>query len=113
MLSKETLFAALEFRREREWQKFHTPLNLALAISVEAGELLEQFQWLLPDALAPTEGQRDAIENEVADIAILLAYFINDLDIDIDAAVRQKLMLNGQRYPIEKSRGNARKYNQL
>jgi len=103
----------LEFRREREWQQFHTPLNLAVAISVEAGELLEQFQWSLPNEVRPTDAQREAVEHEIADIAILVAYLANDLGIDIEQAVKRKLVLNAKRYPLEKARGSARKYDQI
>ena len=113
MVNKDTLIMALEFRREREWQQFHSPLNLTIAISVEAGELLEQFQWALPDEPRPRADQRQAVEREVADLVILLSYLASDLGIDIDTAVRQKLAFNAQRYPVDKARGNAKKYDEL
>ncbi len=113
MLNPSTLRAALEFRRARDWEQFHTPRNLAIAISVEAGELLEQFQWLISPDARPADESTLLIEQEVADIAILLSYLANDLGIDIDSAVQRKLALNAQRYPVDKSRGTATKYNKL
>ena len=113
MFSATTLRSALDFRRERDWEPFHTPQNLAIAISVEAGELLEQFQWVLSPNARPDEGRMKAIRHEVADIAILLSYFANDLGINIDSAVQEKLALNAERYPIGKSRGSATKYDEL
>jgi len=113
MLSPSTVATALEFRRERDWEQFHTPQNLAIALAVEASELLEHFQWLKPDAPSPTASRREAVEREVADIAILLSYFVHDLGIDLDEAVRKKLSLNASRYPVNKSRGNATKYMNL
>ncbi len=113
MLSPSTLQAALDFRRERDWEQFHTPQNLAIAVSVEAGELLEQFQWLLSPDVLPDTGRMLAIKHEIADIAILLTYLAHDLRIGIDDAVREKLALNAQKYPLEKARGSAVKYNEL
>jgi len=97
----------------REWEQFHTPQNLAIAIAVEAGELLEQFQWLLPSDAAVPSTRRSAIEAEIADVAILLSYLANDLNINIDKAVERKLAANAERYPIEKARGSAKKHNEL
>lgn len=113
MLDPATLQAALEFRRDREWEQFHTPLNLAIAISVEAGELLQHFQWMQPAEVRPTERQQPLVAQELADIAILLSYLANDLGIDLNKAVQAKLVLNAERYPIEKARGSAKKYNEL
>jgi len=113
MLSQETLAAALAFRRDRAWQQFHSPLNLAVAISVEAGELLEQFQWALPGERRPRPDQRIAVEHEVADLVILLSYLASDLGIDIESAVKNKLAINEQRYPVDKARGSAKKYDEL
>ena len=113
MLSEQTLQTALEFRRARDWEQFHTPLNLAVAISVEAGELLELFQWAKPGEVRPREDQKQALRHEIADLAILLSYLAHDLGIDVDEAVRQKFELNSTRYPVEKARGRADKYDQL
>ena len=108
MLSDDTLSQLLAFRLERNWEQFHTPKNLAIAISVEAGELLEQFQWSTESSLFKVA--LPAVQDEIADVCILLTYLARDLKIDLDEAVRQKLAKNGERYPIETSRGNARKH---
>jgi dCTP diphosphatase len=113
MLSPDILKLALQFRRDREWEQFHTPQNLAIAISVEAGELLEHFQWMQPGEDAPNASKQQGIANEIADLAILLSYLANDLCINMDDAVRQKLADNAARYPVQKSRGNAKKYTEL
>ena len=110
MLEPSLLQKVLEFRRERDWEQFHTPQNLAIAISVEAGELLEQFQWHLPSDTVLQETRRNAVAQEIADVAILLSYLAHDLGIDIDLAVRQKLAINAERYPVERAIGSARKY---
>ena len=88
MLSPSTLQAALDFRRERDWEQFHTPQNLAIAVSVEAGELLEQFQWLLSPDVLPDTGRMLAIKHEIADIAILLTYLAHDLRIGPRRAIQ-------------------------
>ncbi|MBI3789617.1 MAG: nucleotide pyrophosphohydrolase [Gemmatimonadetes bacterium] len=111
MLPDDTKRAVLAFRDDRDWKQFHSPRNLAVAISVEAGELLEQFQWMTEGEQRPASGQRDALEHEVADLVILLTYFAHDLGIDVDQAVRDKLRLNGERYPVARAKGSARKYN--
>ena len=108
-LSGDTIEALLAFRREREWDQFHTPKNLAIAISVEAAELLEHFQWSADSHDKPAELSEE-VGDEIADVAILLTYLANDLKIDLDSAVRRKLAINGVRYPVETSRGNARKH---
>lgn len=113
MLSQRTVDAALAFRRERDWEQFHSPKNLAIAISVEAGELLEHFQWMRDGEARPTASQLDALELEIADVAILLSYLASDLKIDLDVAVRRKIAINEGRYPVDKSRGSAAKYDVL
>jgi len=110
MLSEATRAALMAFRHERDWEQFHTPKNLAIAISVEAGELLEQFQWTGEGAVPPQSIASEAVVHEIADVAILLTYLATDLGVDIDAAVNLKLALNEQRYPVAKSRGNAVKH---
>lgn len=113
MLDDAVRDAVLAFRRERAWEQFHSPQNLAVAIAVEAGELLEHFQWMRPGEARPTDDARGAVELEVADLAILLSYLAHDLGLDVNAAVRRKLALNATRYPVEKARGNAVKYDRL
>jgi NTP pyrophosphatase (non-canonical NTP hydrolase) len=91
----------VQFRDERDWEKFHTPRNLAAAVSVEAAELLELYQW--GDA-----GSARAAD-ELADITIYVLTFAHDLGIDLEAAVRAKLRSNAERYPVDEVRGSSRK----
>lgn len=105
--------ALLEFRRARDWEQFHSPKNLAIALSVEAAELLELFQWTSEDGGHGVDGKRlSAIKEEMADLAILLTYLAHDLGVDLDRTVQDKLRLNGERYPVESSRGNATKHSE-
>lgn len=109
-----TLEALLEFRRQRDWQQFHSFRNVATALLVEVAELLEIVQWTADAALPERLIEKRAdIEMELADVAILLSYLVHDLGIDLDAAVRRKLALNGERYPVALARGNSRKYSEL
>lgn len=106
MVSEQTREALLAFRRDREWEQFHTPKNLAIGIAVEAAELLEHFQWTGEGAIATSS---TGIRHELADVAILLTYLAHDLGVDLDQAVREKLEVNGRRYPVDQSRGRATK----
>ncbi len=103
----------LDFRAKRHWQQFHTPKNLALSISLEAAELLENFQWTDPKPTELTPEERERIEQEAADIAIYLTLFCHDLGIDLEAAMDRKLKLNEIRYPAHLSKGTATKYTRL
>jgi dCTP diphosphatase len=85
----------LEFRRERDWEKSHTPKNLSAALSVEVAELLECFQWTKDSELEElVVHERTAIEDEIADIAILLSYLCHDLSVELDVVVRSKVEKN-------------------
>ena len=102
-----------EFVRERDWDQFHTPKNLATALCVEAAELLEPFQWLeTGQASELGESKRTQAQHEMADVFVYLIRLADKLDVDLAAAVREKLVLNRAKYPIEKVRGSARKYNE-
>ena len=103
-----------QFANERDWQQFHSPKNLASALVVEAGELLEHFQWLTEEqsrALAPEK--RAAVGAEIADVLLYLIQLTTALGIDPIAAAEAKLELNEQKYPPEKARGSSKKYDQL
>ncbi len=101
------------FAIERDWRQFHTPKNLAMALSVEASELVEIFQWLNPEeSNSPNQKQSEAINSEVADIAMYLLRFCSVLEIDLEAAIKTKLQRNAEKYPVSLSKGNAKKYNQ-
>jgi NTP pyrophosphatase (non-canonical NTP hydrolase) len=100
-----------EFAQERDWDQFHSPKNLAISVSIEAAELLEQFQWLPtghPSELS--EEKRIHVQHEIADVLVYLIRLADKLDIDLAASVREKLRLNGEKYPADKVRGDARKY---
>lgn len=102
------------FAEERDWDRFHNPKNLAMALAAEAGELLEHFQWLTPEQAArlPPE-TRAEVALEAADVLLFLLRLCDKLDIDLAQAAVQKLALNAERYPVEKSRGRATKYDKL
>jgi dCTP diphosphatase len=102
------------FVAERDWDKFHNPKNLAMALVGEAGELVEHFQWLTPDEAdhLPPE-TRAEVELEVADVLIFLVELADRLGIDPLAAAERKLALNAKKYPVEKARGSAKKYDKL
>lgn len=114
MLNDNVLAEVLEFRRKRDWEQFHKPKELAAAITVEASELLEVFQWKSHDEAARLleSPARVRVEDEIADVVILLSYLCHDLGLDVNAAVRSKLKKNEAKYPVEKSYGNARKYDE-
>ena len=102
------------FRDARDWAQFHNPKEMAVAITAEAGELLQHFVWQNAEqSLARVAERRDELASEMADVAILLFEMANDCGIDLAAAMRQKLARNEQRYPVEKARGSNRKYNEL
>ena len=103
-----------DFAAARDWDQFHSPKNLAMALSVEAGELCEVFQWLTEAqsrGLAPEA--REAASREIADVLIYLVRLGDQLGIDPVAAARAKLVENARKYPVEKARGNAKKYTEL
>ncbi len=106
--------AARAFAEERDWTQFHSPKNLASALVVEAGELLEPFQWLTDDqsrSLTPEKLQ--AVSSEMADVLLYLVQLSSALDVDLLAAARAKLQLNATRYPAALARGTSRKYDEL
>jgi len=114
MIAANTLKELLAFRKDRDWEQFHTFKNLAISLTLEAAELLEQVQWTADGEIAGVvEQKRDEISSEMADIAIYLTYLAHDLGVDLDAAVKKKLLVNARKYPVAKARGNARKYDQL
>lgn len=106
--------ALQQFAEARDWGPFHSPKNLASALVVEAGELLEHFQWLTEDQsrqLAPDT--RQAVAHEMADVLLYLVQLSTVLDIDLLDAAHAKMALNAQKYPVEQARGHSRKYDAL
>jgi dCTP diphosphatase len=102
------------FAQEREWQPFHSPKNLASALVVEAGELLEHFQWLTENQSREVSPEkRDAIGAEIADVLLYLVQLSSSLGIDPIAAAQEKMRANALKYPVDKARGNSKKYDEL
>ena len=102
-----------QFAKDRDWDQFHSPKNLAMALSVECSELLEIFQWLSQDqSLDLPEDKRKQVEEEIADIAIYLLRFSDKVGVDLAAAVDSKLEANAVKYPADLVRGKAKKYNE-
>ena len=101
------------FARERDWEQFHSPKNLAMALIVEAAELLEHFQWLTPEQSESLSGdKRREVELEMADIFIYLMRMCERLDVDLLEVVEDKIKLNDEKYPADKVRGSAKKYSE-
>lgn len=106
--TEEIKQALINFRNERDWEQFHNPKDLALAINVEAGELLELFLWKNPE-----EANREKIKEELADILAYTFLLADKYGFDIKEIVMDKIRINGEKYPIDKSKGSAKKYNEL
>jgi len=98
----------IDFRNERDWEQFHNSKDLALAISIEAGELLELFLWKNPD-----EADKDKIKRELADIFAFAFFLASNYGLDVKQIILDKLEESGKKYPVEKSRGSAKKYTEL
>jgi NTP pyrophosphatase (non-canonical NTP hydrolase) len=102
------------FAAARDWDQFHNPKNLAMALAGEAGELVEHFQWLtFEEAANLPRTTREEVALECADVLLFLLRLADKLDIDLAAAARRKLALNARKYPVAKSRGRATKYTKL
>lgn len=103
-----------QFAQERDWEQFHSPKNLASALIVEAGELLEHFQWMTEaDSRALSPEKRDAVGAEIADVLLYLVQLSNALGIDPVKAAQAKIQLNAQKYPVDRAKGSSKKYDQL
>jgi len=111
----ETLRARLDqFAAERDWNQFHNPKNLAMALTGEVGELVEHFQWLtFEQAENLPAATREEVALEAADVLLFLIRLCDKLGIDLAAAAERKLALNAKKYPVRKSRGRATKYDKL
>lgn len=102
-----------EFAAERDWDQFHSPKNLAMALSVKASELVECFQWLTEEQSRSLSAQQlAAVTDEIADIQLYLIRLADKLDVDIRNAVSDKFKKNEAKYPADKVRGSAKKYNE-
>ncbi|MFP4542437.1 MAG: nucleotide pyrophosphohydrolase [Opitutales bacterium] len=106
----------LAFVQERDWEQFHSPKNLSMALAAEAGELMEHFLWVESAAscdLDTKPGLRAKVEEEIADVVIYALEFANACQTDLAAAIERKLARNAEKYPVEKARGRADKYTEL
>lgn len=106
---RELIDEIVRFRDARDWGQFHTPRNLAMALSVEAAELLERFLWTRDGDASDVERSRE----EIADVLIYALLLCDELGIDPEEAVAEKLAINEEKYPVELSRGKATKYDEL
>ena len=114
MIKQHLLEQLVDFRRERDWEQFHTPKDLAISLSIEASELLEWFQWRSNEQITEqlASNKKELLEDEVADVGIYLSYLCHDLGIDLNKVIENQLVKNALKYPIEKVKGRADKYNE-
>lgn len=106
----------LAFAQERDWEQFHSPKNLSMAIATEAAELMEHFLWQTPEQSRvemETDQLRAKVEEELADVFIFAIEFANMTGIDLSAAIEAKMQRNAEKYPVEKARGRSAKYTDL
>ena len=103
---EELMDEIIKFQKERDWKQFHTPENLAKSISIEAAELLEHFQW-------GKEYDIGEVSEELADVLIYCFYMADSLDLDISEIMLNKMEKNAIKYPIDRSKGNAKKYTEF
>ena len=105
---KEITEALIKFRNEREWEQFHNPKDLAVALNIEAGELLENFLWK-----SHKEADKEKVKEELADVFAYSLLLAEKYEFDVKEILLDKIKKNGEKYPIEKAKGTAKKYNQL
>jgi NTP pyrophosphatase (non-canonical NTP hydrolase) len=114
MLSESLRGKLLEFRAERDWEKFHNLRTLSASIVLESAELLELTQWTPDTELDDVASERRGrIKHEIADLAILITYLVHDLKIDLEQSVLEKLAINAKKYPVDKAKGISLKYDEL
>jgi len=104
----EIIQELIKFRNDRNWEQFHNPKDLALAINIEAGELLEEYLWKKHE-----DANREKIKEELADIFAYAFLLADKYDFDVKEIVLDKIEKNGKKYPVEKAKGTAKKYNEL
>jgi dCTP diphosphatase len=106
----------LDFVQERDWEQFHSPKNLSMALAAEAGELMEHFLWATPEqskAIAADPVKRQKIADELADVIVYALEFANATGLDVAASIEAKMIANAKKYPVEKAKGRSEKYNEL
>ncbi|AGF57447.1 NTP pyrophosphatase (non-canonical NTP hydrolase) [Clostridium saccharoperbutylacetonicum] len=104
---KDTINRIIKFRNDRDWNQFHTPANLSKAISIEAGELLEEFLW------DEENYNKEHVLEELADVIVYCIHMADALNVDLEEIINIKMDKNELKYPIEKARGNSKKYTEL
>ena len=110
-MKQETINQVLKFRDDRNWKQFHNPKDLAISISLEAAELLEIFQWSGTDVAC--EGKMDKIREELADVFNYCILMADACGLDIDEIIQAKVKRNNEKYPVEKAKDSAKKYDEL
>lgn len=110
-MTQETINQVLKFRDDRNWKQFHNPKDLALSISLEAAELLEVFQWSGSDTVC--ESKKDKIKEELADVLNYCILMADVCGLDMDEIIREKIKDNNVKYPVEKAKDSAKKYDEL
>ena len=107
MVTDKTIQRIKQFTKDRDWDQFHTPMNLAKSISIEASELLECFQW------SDTDFNREHVCEELADVMNYCIQMADKLDVDLDQIINDKIDQNEKKYPVEAAKGSAAKYTEL
>ena len=110
-MTKETIDQVLKFRDDRNWKRFHNPKDLALSITLEAAELLEVFQWSASDT--ECEDKMDKIKEELADVLCYCILMADRCGLDMDEIVQKKMIRNAEKYPVEKAKDSAKKYDEF
>ena len=105
---KEILEALIKFRNERDWEQFHNPKDLAVALNIEAGELMENFLWKSHE-----EADKEKVKEELADVLAYAFLLAEKYDFNVKEIVMEKIKINGEKYPVESAKGTAKKYNEL
>ena len=106
-MKKDTVERIIRFTSDRDWDQFHSPGNLAKSISIEANELLECFQW------SDTEYKIEKVREELADVIVYCVDMAEKLGLDVDEIINAKMDMNEKKYPVNKAKGSAKKYNEL
>ena len=106
-MKQETIKEILKFTEDRDWDQYHTPVNLAKSICIESAELLECFQW------SNEEYDLDHVKEELADVMVYCVDLVYKLGLDMDEIIHDKMQKNAAKYPVEKAKGSAKKYNEL
>ena len=106
-MKQETIMEILKFTEDRDWDQYHTPVNLAKSICIESAELLECFQW------SNEEYDLDHVKEELADVMVYCVDLVYKLGLDMDEIIHDKMQKNATKYPVEKAKGSAKKYDEL